>query len=246
MSRLFRATLLVGAVVLWLCAACVALAFVTSCAGPAGAADPGSVVPVHFETSGIERMTAAAVRIRVYCNGELAGYGSGTAIGPRHLVTARHLLRMCEDGRFTAQFDSGMRYEISLVAGASNEDVDAALFANVERDDFKNWAQLAGYQPRRGQQVFFYTGDGWIDTDGEWPFQIKEGRVSFVRAGTMVVSTHGVPGNSGCGVFDADGALLGVLWGGRWDARTEFYIEAFRPQAWSDIARYVLRYNSSR
>lgn len=196
------------------------------------------LAPVYV-SDGVERIVKSAVRIRIYCDGQLLGYGSGTAISPRYLLTARHISQGCQSsetpdmGTFTAQFDNGEIYEI--ITAKESAEVDTALMVVAGSNSFPAWAPLADYQPSVGQRVWVYAGDGTIDGDGEYAFQIKDGLLSHVLAGLIVVSAHGVPGNSGCGVFDEDGNLLGVLWGGSWNASREFYFEAYRPQAWPEL-----------
>jgi len=202
------------------------------------------VSPYHYSgegtyvSYGVRRMVKSAARLRVYCDGTISAYGSATAISPRLALTARHMGRVCKGtstATYTLQFDDGSIYEVAMLKMAKNEEVDTAQLYDVESITFAHYARVAAYEPARGQHVWVYAGDGKLDVPGEWGFVIKEGRVSRVLDGVLVVSAHGVPGNSGCGVFDDAGRLLAVLWGGSWNPNSEFYFEAYRPAAWPDL-----------
>lgn len=212
----------------------------SSCAATAHAV----TVQQEYETRGVERMVRSAVRIRIFCDGEIYAYGSGTAVSPRDILTAKHIASGCPDSddpekemvtTFTAQFANGQIYEVGTVKFANGDRIDAAWMANLEVADFPDYAKIADYQPRVGQRVMMYAGDGTIDQPDEHAFQFKDGYISRTDDWRLVVSSHGVPGNSGCGVFDEDGNLIGILWGGSWSASREFYFEASRPVAWGEL-----------
>ena len=190
-----------------------------------------------YQTDGMERMALSAARIYAYCDGDLQGYGSATAVGPRQMLTAKHMVEACSPAQhpaWLAQFPDGTIWPVTE-AGKSEEYDAARLDILEEWGDFPAWAEIAAYTPRKGQRVYFLTGDG--RTIDEYPFYFKDGFVAgFDDDGdSLIISTHGVPGNSGCAVFDSNGALLAVLWGGLWDSSAEFVIVATRPQAWPEL-----------
>ncbi len=216
----------------------------SSCAS-VRAARVGLTVPQEYETFGVEKMVRSAVRVRIYCDGNIYAYGSGTAVGPRHVLTARHIASGCPKGdapdapdvstTFTVQFANGQIYQVAAQQLASNDRIDAAQLVNIEVADFPSWAKVAWYQPRVGQRVMMYAGDGTLDLPDEHAFQFKDGRVTRADDWRLVISSHGVPGNSGCGVFDENGDLVGILWQGAWSPAREFYFEASRPEMWSEL-----------
>ena len=198
-------------------------------------------LPQLYETRGVERIVKSSVRIRVYCNGQLTAYGSGVAVSPRHVLSARHIARGCSNSPTPdmAQFEmitpDGIGHEFILELEAANPEIDAARFVILGSLELANYASIADYQPRIGQPVYQYAGDGTMDIGGEHAFQFKQGFVSETQQDLVIVSIHGVPGNSGSGIFDSEGNLLGILWGGSWQYSRENYIEATRPVAWPEL-----------
>lgn len=229
---------LLCALLLWACAALCLIAFLTACS---------SCAPGLMSRGGVERLMPASARVRVLCDGQLRGYGSGVAVGPRHLVTAKHVVQACKTtptpdmAQYQVVLDDGSRREAVLVREAEG-DVDVALLVLGGAASFRTWAELADYRPLPGQRVWLYTGDGRMDQKGEWAFHLKEGIVTRVHGDVLVVSAHVVPGNSGAAAFDDDGRVVGILVGGRWDSSEEFYLEAWRPRAWRALVPLELEW----
>jgi hypothetical protein len=177
------------------------------------------------------RAAASALRLRLFCDGELVKYGSATAISPYVAITAKHV--QCDD---PAQFSS---YEALTTAGVVIEmtklqdaegDVDARTLVSTT-DQFAFYAPIALTGPSAFETVFGVTGDGSFD-DGHPAFHWKAGTVSLVEPYKIYVSGHCVPGNSGSGWFNQRGELVGVLSAGVWDQRRENWCEGYRPSAW--------------
>lgn len=208
-------------------AACLLALVVASCGACAGWMRPNASAP------GIGRVLTSSARVRVLCDGKLVGYGSGVAVGYRHVLTARHVARACASAAtFEVVFDDGSIRAAMVDADAPESvDVSRLVLDGVRR----SWAWVARYRPRRGQRVWVYAGDGKMDSAHEWAFHLKQGWITHVEDYVIVVGIHAVPGNSGAAVFDDEGRVLGILVGGSWDPNQEFYLAAWRPTAWRGL-----------
>lgn len=190
----------------------------------------------EYETETIRRMALSAVRIVLDCgaDGEPDGYGSGTAVSHRTVLTARHVYDGCDPGNnaYFAITSDGRTLALHRDGAATLPQVDAARFAlDPMAEPFWTYSPVANYQPRVGQPVYFYTGDGTTE------FVFKAGHVAVTDYAEVTISVHGVPGNSGSAVFDAEGNVIAILWGGRWHPAGENLIKAFRPTVWPDLLR---------
>lgn len=187
--------------------------------------------PVNYQ-----KAARTALRLKLYCDGELEGYGSATAIGPFSAITAAHV--QCDD---PAQEST---YEALLIGGGvvhmvkgeeAADDVDALLLWS-EGGKFGEWAGIATEDPLWGEHVFGVTGDGGFDGEGGFPaFYLKHGWVAEVEWNKVSVSQHCVPGNSGSGWFNERGEIVGVLSAGVWAPGSENWCEGYRPVSWLSL-----------
>ena len=206
----------------------------------------GCIPQAHLTHSGadtiaVQIIVQSSVRILADCDGDgdLDGYASGVAISPRHILTARHVAEGCgrvsqapDMAQFWALTWDDRRIPLVVDMLARDPEVDAARFVvDGGSDPFAVWARPALYLPSIGQRVYQYTSDGIMEP----PFQWKEGSISRIGEQQIDVSIHGVPGNSGSGIFDQEGHLIGILWGGRWNPNIEFTVGAYRPQSWIEL-----------
>lgn len=163
-------------------------------------------------------------------------YGSGMAISPRHLVTAYHVIDCDKDkfdgeGNFLGVSDgNAMKITVTMYDGhrfegvedivpvenpiKSYHDKDAAIVvATGMASPFKDYIPI-GNSPQVGDTVCSVTG-----------FPLRERKCGVVGTalptharyewmtppGYFITSGGGKPGNSGSGVVDAAGRLVGVL-----------------------------------
>lgn len=217
--------------------AILAFAVITACGGTALA--PRSV---PTDRAGIKNALAASVRIRGYCNGELVGYGSGVAVSDRHVLTARHITQMCADtatpdmASFELVSPDGSVRDATGDMDAIDDSIDVGRLIVTDGHYFKTYAPIAEYTPDVPDDVFIYAGDGTMDvSEPQRLFFFKWGSVSKVWEHTILVSFHGVPGNSGAGVFDAAGHVVGILHSGNWTPTKENFVLADRPSAWVEL-----------
>lgn len=180
------------------------------------------------------RVIESGYRIVVDCDGDgdPDSYGSMSAVGPRHFLTAGHMA--CpEEQRDSAKYwalDKDMNRRDCIMEMVSGT-VDVARvklapgFALNE-----TWARVdSGDDLELGDTVLQYTGGSILQ------MFFKVGYIGKITDKELWVSQHGVPGNSGSGVFNGRGELVGVLWGGQWDPSREFFFLATRPSEFANL-----------
>ena len=161
-------------------------------------------------------------RVMVQCaNGDMAG-GSGTAFNARQIVTAKHVLERCgesDDGSLIMVTDrAGVA---RLVEPKRGPDDDVAILTLAAGDEFKTFAHFSDETPRNGETLCWWGGDANMNANG---FK-KCGFFQDSAANLGWLSGKGAPGNSGSGVFNGKGELVGVLVAGSWHPGRDFFIE---------------------
>ena len=204
----------------------VTLIFLASCDGRQPV-----TVSCHPEPA-YAKAAKSALRLRLFCDGELEGYGSATAISPWIAVTAKHV--QCDDKTQESSYeavtiDGGV---VHLIMGAEAEaGVDVMLLESLG-GKFDHYAAIADEDPERWEHVFGVTGDGGLDHHGFPPFHLKHGWVGQIDWRKIYVDGHCCPGNSGSAFFNDRGEIVGVLSAGVWDPRRENWCEGYRPASW--------------
>jgi len=200
----------------------------------------------EYESVGIRVAVESSVRILAYCgpSKRLDSVGSGVAVSPKEVISARHVAVACQGSPtpdwviYEALLDNGDTYELATDRMA-NEDTDVVRFTVVGMRTLPRWTELATYQPRVGQRVTIYAGAGVATEDrkeaGFWSFMLKFGVVSHTYKDVVVISTHGVPGNSGGAIFDDDGRVIGIISSGVWHFAHENFVDALRPTYWPEL-----------
>ena len=154
----------------------------------------------------------SAVRVEVKKDGRIFG-GSGTVInlGKQTLVlTNEHVVReadsvsVVKDGRY-----------IKAELLAANPSVDLALLKVKEK---MAGASLANEEPAVGSEVRTFGHPDWKLTPkvGKALGNVDNARQRGMRVWYSTI--HPEPGDSGSGVFDREGRLVAVNWGGYTDA----------------------------
>lgn len=223
---------------------CLALSLVGCSCGGIQKIRPNVDQTQVYVTKGVQRLVESSVRIRAYCGPELKvdSLGSGVAVGPRHIISARHVAVACQDSQtpdwvsYEAIMDNGATYEIALDRHAKDDDTDVSRFVVLGMATLPVWTELTDYQPAVGQRIWVYAGGGMKQDDaGFWDFILKDGYVSRSFKDIVVISTHGIPGNSGGAIFDEDGRVIGILVSGVWASAHENYVDAYRPTFFPDL-----------
>lgn len=185
-----------------------------------------------YHSLGARITMESSMRIVVECTGEWEGFGSAVAVSSRHALTARHVVTICEGARFLALLPDGRAVWMVEDMRAARGDLDAArLVVDGSDEPFKVWATTRARDPKLGETVCSYTGGGPDKFEAilavlaggpmtlaiwEEPFVYKCGGVARYSPGAengLAVKLGGgsVGGNSGSGIFDADGYLVALL-----------------------------------
>lgn len=173
----------------------------------------------------------SAVRLTVLCpNGDVF-YGSGVAVSPRHVITAKHVID-CEGNSDGALVSAKVRNNagISMVVDELSKSDAARLVVVGAGEPFKFWAEISFDPPRFGQNVCMVAGQ----LPDEHSLR-KCGDVADYEDGNILISTHGVPGNSGSPFYNSDGQVVGITSMGKWASNGEFIILAVRSENFKDI-----------
>lgn len=183
------------------------------------------------------------------------GYGSGVAVGPGAVVTARHVV----DCDFELPFGMGTlngnpmmikgttwhgtSFELVVQEeGADGADDFALLVATSGGEPFSHWAVPRQTNPHKGETVCVMAAYPWFQRScGEAGVPDKDEGDAWMGLGYVVYDAHSDPGNSGSGVYDSRGWLVAIhvasvgrsrgggYMVGRWRGRVP---EAYAPLEW--------------
>ena len=172
------------------------------CVGCASTPPPAPGSPRGDRVFEAHEQDAAAVKISVGCKSPLGAewgqIGSGVVIGPHHVLTAMHVL-VCEGGETISatviQGETKLEAKVEAVAPG----------ADIARLEFEGTVSMRRY-PRVGTP----RAAGWVCLSAAHPkVERKCGRTSTV-SGAIRHSAIVVPGNSGSGLYDDRGYLVGI------------------------------------
>ena len=122
---------------------------------------------------------------------------SATAISKNTLLTASH----CTDGKILAFYAGGDK--ITIVGDVVNDGNDHAL-VTVSKE-FKSWACFSPSHPRRGEVVYI------IGSPLGWEGLLRVGYLSGFYNGYTLLDMNIWFGDSGAGVFNTKGKIVGVV-----------------------------------
>lgn len=163
----------------------------------------------------------ASYRIRVLCkNGFYTG--SGFAVSPRHIVTAKHVA-MCgnnddEDAIGILVEDYTHRLTPVTVDKLAKNDDAARLVVDGTDDPFKHYVKINLDMPELGDRVCSIGGDG-----NRVFLMRKCGEVVSEEENVIAFTIPIVPGNSGSGLRDDDDNVIGIVVRGNWKEGEEHY-----------------------
>jgi hypothetical protein len=149
---------------------------------------------------------AAAVMVTARCGGEDVGYGSGVLISPEHVLTAAHVVRRnCPEARplsLLVTLEQGD--DFAAVIETISNDQDIARLRVSTRITGIRPAQLLGPVPLVGEVC---TATSFPEnTRGCGALEMFMNRAHGVRFAWGVTR-----GNSGSGVYDAEGRLVALV-----------------------------------
>jgi S1-C subfamily serine protease len=127
----------------------------------------------------------------------VGGICSGTAISDHELRTANHCIDL---GGALQLVDGWDAHVVSMSANKARDIIDITLAGHP----FKHWAQL-GPRPKQGDRIRW-----WGNPEGEADVY-REGYVAKVTDEMIVVDATICHGDSGSGLFNESGQLVGVV-----------------------------------
>ena len=207
---------------------CVLLtAACSSCAGV-------STRPVEYASVAAAIRDRSSVRIIAECADGRTKLGSGVAVSSRHILTADHVT-WCDEaeafGYTVVLFDGSTATMILDRRAGSGVDTALLVAAGFEHP-FRTWASV-GAAPRKDDQLCYTAGDGHlaVRTTHCGPY------TSFTAGGEVldVVAVHGAPGNSGAGIFNEFGELVGILYAGAFRPGYDYWIAYEAARKWRHL-----------
>lgn len=203
------------------------LALVTAC-GHVAINLPG---PRPYDSDEHRIMFESSLRIFVACFDGRTIAGSGVAVSPRHVITARHVVAGCtgEPASITAVRRDGQTVEVVEDSLAAGIDV-ARLVAVGGSEPFVVHAGVRLTSPMVGEPICTVANDASATS-----FLMKCGSIAATAPGKIVAAVHIVPGNSGGPVFDTKAHVIGIWSMGRFDPRMDLFGVATSSRAWSRL-----------
>lgn len=179
--------------------------------------------------SAVRTVTLSATRVVMTCDDKPVIVGSGVAIAADEVLTAKHVVEHdCDDREdgthavkaFILERRDGAMFFAQVKRTATDADA-AILETTTSRHAFDVYARVAKAEPDVDDPVTICAGDGLMDL--HYPgdnFLLKHGTVSHAtrwkQYRLLVLSIHVVAGNSGGGVFNERGEIVGIVTAGLW------------------------------
>lgn len=170
------------------------LAFLSSCGG-------------LFRYTSPSAQKQATVSVEVSCPNGGGGYGSGVIVGPHHVLTAAHVVDNVYSGEcsVTVTEIDGLTRNMKVDWFDKSHDI-ARLRTVGDLSEFDNYERIwVGKRPDEGDQVYLVTG---------YPLRGRKlGLVEGYHDGSGDVIHSGLTefGNSGSGVWNESGKLIGIV-----------------------------------
>lgn len=166
----------------------------------------------------------SSVRIAVLCPDQSTWAGTAVAVTSRHLLTAKHSIWCDGNGPIAvlARVRGGEAIQVQTEYVSPDTDV-ARLAVMGDAQPFQVRAFIRRRPVSIGEHVCTVGGDLFQNYGVR-----KCGDVAEVFSDFVALSIHVVPGNSGGGVYDRDGNVVGIVSRGQWDADKE-NVEFFVP-----------------
>lgn len=179
--------------------------------------------PKHIINSGYATYTdqveyEAAVRISAMCLDGSVRYGSGVAITPRHVVTAKHVIDCKGEDAIVVTVIKIDQTQVDMIVEKRSSSDAALLMVAGSSSPFKFYAPIRHTLAKRGEEVCIVAGQ-YLEE-----YALKRCGIAGITTSELGtwVSIHAIPGNSGGPAYDNSGNLLGILTRGKWRSDGEF------------------------
>lgn len=150
----------------------------------------------------------ATVKIEKRClsmNGGLYGSrGSGVAVSPTHILTAYHVTECDGIVVLTATTSGGEELDVMVDKGFPESDIARLII--IDKHKLSHYVTTVAPRPRVDSVICSESAvPGWNRKCG-WVEKLTDREDGDVRHSAVVE-----PGNSGSGVYDEDGNLVGIM-----------------------------------
>jgi len=145
--------------------------------------------------TGLEQQALTAVRLNIP-----GGVCSGTVVSPTVILTAGHCFEADEEG-YTPTVMQVNGYPVKILAVVFDGNDHALVRVDFF---FQQWASI-GKQLQPGARVHYWGNPAGLN------FVYREGYVTGYEHGTMVLDVNGFFGDSGAGLFDENGDVVGTI-----------------------------------
>jgi hypothetical protein len=130
---------------------------------------------------------------------------------------------------------------IPVLVQLAGKEGDAAL-VTIEGDLFTTFADYTFEDPAIGETVCWVGKDAFRDVPSQRQCGEYSGSFSNSSLGKVNrVTGHGVPDNSGSGVFNEQGQLVGVLSRGVWNSSMMFWFDYVSVERWDGMESGIIR-----
>lgn len=133
---------------------------------------------------------------------EKSGQCTATAVGPKVLITAAHCFP--EHNMFLITIDGRIQNVVNII-----KDKNDHAFVVLKYRTFTTYAKMSKRMLFRGEEVYFQGNPGnWKNI---FRVGIVSGFVNYDQNIVQLVDAQIFPGDSGSGLFDKNGILVGVI-----------------------------------
>jgi len=158
------------------------------------------------------RVRDSVVAVHIEIDRRLAWRGSGVVIDDGIILTAKHIVENAEKAYIIT--DDGKKLHATRFIEADNTDLGLIIF---DANDMPPKSRLSVFKPFVGQTVFGIGSRYGLSNSFFQGFVGAKNRLSWMFGSKFLIQLDiaGNPGDSGAGVFNRFGNVVGIIVGGR-------------------------------